>query len=163
MRDWKNLWIRHVQKSGINMSKEETNQENLKNNFQNMISKDEDDIDFDELISLIDKITDFKSFVNSSIGKDKTYVPFVECMIDSKLKAAKILLDRGADIDFFHEGNTPLMIFCHEGETEKALFLIENGANVNLINCHGLSALNFCYMRGRGKLTKALLEKVATE
>jgi len=60
------------------------------------------------------------------------------------------------------DGNTPLMLACHNGYLEIVQFLIKNGANVNEKNHIGENALMFASMFGNLKLIMLLFKNNAS-
>jgi ankyrin repeat protein len=75
--------------------------------------------------------------------------------------AAKLLLDKGADIDARDkEGRTVLMVAAEFGLLEVTRFLLDNGADVNA-EAEGLPALSRAAREGHLEIVKLLLEKGA--
>ncbi len=56
------------------------------------------------------------------------------------------------------DGDTPLHVFIWGGETEKALFLIENGADVNAVGDMGETPLHAALHKGNRPTITALLD-----
>jgi ankyrin repeat protein len=44
------------------------------------------------------------------------------------------------------EGRTPLMLAVKSGDIDKANLLIDNGADISIIDCFGNNCLHFCFM-----------------
>jgi uncharacterized protein len=66
---------------------------------------------------------------------------FVACIFDN-LEIAKSLLRAGADINKVDKkDNTALLIACKVGKINTVMFLVEEGANTNLRNSEGFTAL----------------------
>ncbi len=65
------------------------------------------------------------------------------------VESARLLLDAGADIDFAtEEEGSALVIAAAAGHEDLAKFLLERGANPNIKDAYGLTALHFAVHRG---------------
>lgn len=77
---------------------------------------------------------------------------------------AKLLLDRGADIDRRANTkfrNTPLQVSLLTGQEEMAAFLVAHGADVRIEQAEGFTALHEAAQIGSEKLVALLLDKGA--
>jgi ankyrin repeat protein len=82
-----------------------------------------------------------------------------------KLDIAKLLHDHGADVNAqaTNDGVTPLMKASHEGYDDVARLYLEKGAQVNIRNVEGLTALTLARMKGRDKIVEMLIRHGAQE
>ncbi len=82
---------------------------------------------------------------------------------NGKFKAARVLLDAGADVNapIAKGGYTPLMLASISGSSELAATLIEHGAKVNAANPGGLTALRIAAAGNRSAIAGLLLRSGA--
>jgi quinoprotein dehydrogenase-associated probable ABC transporter substrate-binding protein len=82
---------------------------------------------------------------------------------NGKAKAARVLLDAGADVNapIAKGGYTPLMLASISGSSELATLLIERGAKVNAANAGGLTALMIAAAGNRSTIAGLLLRSGA--
>jgi len=82
---------------------------------------------------------------------------------NGKFKAARVLLDAGADVNapIAKGGYTPLMLASISGSSELAATLIEHGAKVNAANPGGLTALMIAAAGNRSAIAGLLLRSGA--
>jgi hypothetical protein len=81
----------------------------------------------------------------------------------SSLDSAKLLIAAGADLEATdHEGNTPLLKAVPNRQ-RLALYLIEQGADVNAVNNSGYRPLQYCTGYGTDDLRAALIRAGADE
>lgn len=63
---------------------------------------------------------------------------------DGHFEALKRALDHGADVNRRHQGYSPLHLAIIYGREREAVFLVENGADVNLTDKDGNTPLELC-------------------
>jgi quinoprotein dehydrogenase-associated probable ABC transporter substrate-binding protein len=82
---------------------------------------------------------------------------------NGKAKAARVLLDAGADVNapIAKGGYTPLMLGSISGSSELVTLLIERGAKVNAANAGGLTALMIAAAGNRSTIAGMLLRSGA--
>ena len=64
-------------------------------------------------------------------------------------KRLKIILDAGADINGKHKGKTALMEACERNVVANVKFLLEKGADVNVVDDTGKSAMDLAAKKGQ--------------
>ncbi len=83
----------------------------------------------------------------------------------NRLEVSKLLIEKGADVNAFGNGNTPLILAAtsgmKKGDIELAKLLIKNGANVNLPSEDGVTALMMAAEKGDTEFVTLLLENSA--
>jgi len=135
-----------MQKGGNNI------QERLENLVMNKTSSE------NEIIKIIDTHDDLKYY---------SYALFVLCLFNNKLVVAKSLIDNGhIDINKEYSGNILLIKYCRSDYGEERIlnivkFLLNNGANVNIQNKHGKTALHEAVFFRKNKIIELLLENLA--
>lgn len=97
-----------------------------------------------EVKTLLSKQPDL---VNAKNEKGST--PLHLASFKGHLEAAKLLLEKGADIEAVNGGGfTPLQLAAYGGHRDVVEFLIDKGSNINAINKQtGMTALDFAFMR----------------
>ncbi len=101
-------------------------------------------------------------FFSESVTPDLMGLMMVEAVLDNNLKAAKVFLSEGADVNIKNRmGWTALHEASKEGSLEIAKFLIEKGADVNMTNEKGLSALHRASNYGHLDIVQLLIENDA--
>ena len=76
----------------------------------------------------------------------------------------KDFLDRGVDVDLKDRRDATALLLCaRRGDVESCLFLLEQGADVNVVDSNGKPALAYARILGLPGLEKALLEAGARE
>ena len=69
----------------------------------------------------------------------------------------KLLLGYGADINSrCRKDRTPLIIAAYDGDTKMIQFLIDNGANIDLVDREGWNALDITILRIKFQAAKLL-------
>ena len=108
-------------------------------------------------------------FENLSANQEHVISEFSETPTDTLFKAAwtgDVSTFRDINIDVNLKdivGRTPLHIAAEKGNIDVAMFLIENGANVNVADANGNTPLVFIINKtGNLKITERLLEKGAS-
>lgn len=108
-------------------------------------------------------------FENLPVNQVHVISEFSETPTDTLFKAAwtgDVSTFRGMNIDVNLKdivGRTPLHIAAEKGNVDAAMFLIENGANVNVADANGNTPLVFVINKtGNLKITERLLEKGAS-
>ncbi|MCG9130377.1 VCBS repeat-containing protein [Candidatus Poribacteria bacterium] len=108
-------------------------------------------------------------FENLSANQEHVVSEFSETPTDTLFKAAwtgDVSTFRGMNIDVNLKdivGRTPLHIAAEKGNIDVAMFLIENGANVNVADANGNTPLVFIINKtGNLNITERLLEKGAS-
>ena len=80
------------------------------------------------------------------VTKDKStgdrHVPIYAASFAKNKKTISLLLTHGADINENNENCTALGIVCDSKQTDIAVFLIENGANIDIVSTHSKETLD---------------------
>jgi len=116
-----------------------------------------DNPDNPKILSLLEKIE--KDNGNGINEKYYGLTALQLCCDRNFIKLAKLLIEKGANIDLPKNENTPLMIACQRNYIDIVKFLLEKGANVNLRNVHGHTALMIAAIRNNIDIVRLLLEK----
>lgn len=110
-----------------------------------------------------------QTFENLPANQVHTVSEFLDTPADRLFKAAwtgdvSTLRDMNIDVNLKDTvGRTPLHIATEKGNIDVAMFLIENGANVNVADANGNTPLVFIINKtGSPKVTQRLLEKGAS-
>lgn len=83
--------------------------------------------------------------VDAPIYFDDPYYPFENACSSKNIEAVKFLLDNGIHIDNFN-GDNPLHIMIRTGFSEGAIYVIEKGANIEVLNSYKNTPLHSaCY------------------
>ncbi|KAL3125270.1 hypothetical protein niasHT_000681 [Heterodera trifolii] len=85
--------------------------------------------------------------------------PLYSAVRHANLELCRVLIARGANVDLGTDSAiTPLMIAaCDRSQTEIVTFLVENGANINLQNGDGATALMYACYQGNVDIVRLLL------
>ncbi|KAL3125275.1 hypothetical protein niasHT_000686 [Heterodera trifolii] len=85
--------------------------------------------------------------------------PLFSAVRHENLELCRVLIARGANVDLGTDfAVTPLMIAaCDRSQTEIVTFLVENGANINLQNGDGATALMYACYKGNVDIVRLLL------
>ena len=81
--------------------------------------------------------------------------------IKGQADTVRVLVSKGANVNYKHGGWTVLMFVAREGHTEVARILLENGADPNAKGRDGTSALTIAAEQGHVDIIKLLLTKGA--
>jgi len=97
---------------------------------------------------------------NTEISATKSGTALYEAAQQGHDAIVKTLINKGADINVKLKSNgwTPLMITVAEGHSSTSAILISVGANVNLANHKGRTALMFAAWYGNKEIAEALLK-----
>ena len=88
--------------------------------------------------------------------RDPGNTPLVTACFDGDVAAARLALDRGADVNRANEdGLTPLFIACQQGHVDVARLLLDNGAEVDR---NGATPLFVACQNGHVDAARLLLE-----
>lgn len=89
---------------------------------------------------------------------------FIVAGENNRLEIVKILLEKGANVDFQNKyGYTTLILTSYEGHEKLVDFLLDFGANLNIIDNFGQNAFISASLRGRTEIMKKLLKKGVNE
>lgn len=98
----------------------------------------------------------------NALEPSRASTPLITCAAMGKVKAAKMLVDAGADLDYRNvDGSTALITAAVFGNTEIASILIGAGANLDIKNNQGSTALHTAAFFCREEIVRALLENGA--
>ena len=75
-----------------------------------------------------------------------TLSPLFLCVIANK--ASIVIRLKLVDLSWLFEGETPLSCATLRKKNQTVRFLLENGANLNLVNDKGCSALHYAAIKG---------------
>ncbi len=108
--------------------------------------------------------------VNIEARSPNNCTPLMYAAATNNVEAAKILLERGAEVDAkgftSRDGtadSTALILAAETGSLELAELLIEKGADVNYINSFNRTALFWAYKANKPEMIKLLESKGATK
>lgn len=83
---------------------------------------------------------------------------YIETNRETKFKMAKLLIKAGADVNYKYEGMSILHRAIKYDKPDVVLFLIENGANINIQDSVGRTPLYFALSNDRFKIAILLLD-----
>lgn len=90
--------------------------------------------------------------------------PLIIAVQNNDLEAVKILNDANANLDIVDIlKRTPLLYTIETGQEDIGVFLIENGANINILNGLGEGTLSFSDRLKRYKIRNAIMERLKEE
>lgn len=90
--------------------------------------------------------------------------PLIIAVQNNDLEAVKILNDANANLDIVDIlKRTPLLYTIETGQEDIGVFLIENGANINILNGLGEGTLSFSDRLKRYKIRNAIIERLKKE
>ena len=91
--------------------------------------------------------------------RDPGNTPLLTACFDGDVDAARLALDRGADVNRANEdGLMPLFIACQQGHVDVARLLLDNGAEVDRANRNS-DPLFFACQQGHVDVARLLLER----
>ena len=94
---------------------------------------------FDDVAEvLLDHGADMYLFIPQ--GPNKLNPLIIACM-NGNVSTVKLLLDRGADINYVCDGRTPLLTACQHGDIRVTRYLLKRGADANASSPYGLTPL----------------------
>jgi ankyrin repeat protein len=96
-----------------------------------------------------------KTIIDSK--NESGYTPLILACYKRNNSVAKMLIEKGCDINYVSEMGSALMACSVNGNNEIALFLLNNNCNVNLTDGNGTTALMYAVQFGNIELVKALL------
>lgn len=95
--------------------------------------------------------------VNERVGEYQT--PLINAACYDAVAAIKILIEKGADIEAKSDSKTALLWALDLGLEKTALFLINEGANVNIKDKNGFTALHYAAKSNLKNIVKLLISK----
>lgn len=108
--------------------------------------------------------------VSPELRAQNNATPLMFAAVKNNVEAARILLDRGAEVDakgFSSQdgdaNSTALILAAEMGSVAVAELLIEKGADVNYVNSFGRTALFWAYKANKTDMVKLLESKGATK
>lgn len=104
--------------------------------------------------------------INKSIIDSKNesgYTPLILACYKRNNSVAKMLIEKGCDINYVSDMGSALMACSVNGNNEIALFLIDNNCNVDSTDANGTTALMYAVQFGNVELVKALLAAKANK
>ena len=94
---------------------------------------------FDDIVEvLLNHGADMYLFIPQ--GPNKLNPLIIACM-NGNVSTVKLLLDRGADINYMCDGCTPLLTACQHGDIRIARYLLKRGADANASSPYGSTPL----------------------
>jgi ankyrin repeat protein len=106
----------------------------------------------------IRKLDKFLESYSIDCRAEDGFTPLMVALIERKIKAAKLFVKKGADLDLqTHEGLTPLMFAAMAGDEKSVWMLLEGRANVDLQAHNGLTALQVAAQNGHEKVVRMLI------
>ena len=92
---------------------------------------------------------------NNDVLQDNNKIDIVQAALDGNIEIVKREIESGADCFF---SNTPLIGAVAPGHVEVVRVLLEAGANFNIINKEGETALSIAKERGFKEIEELLLK-----
>jgi len=89
------------------------------------------------------------------------FTPLILAVYRGNNEVAKLLVDKGADVNANSAMGTALMAAIVKGNTEMALYLLDHKADPNLVDDKGVTALMYAAMFRNAGIIKPLLGKGA--
>lgn len=90
--------------------------------------------------------------------------PLIIAVQNNDLEAVKILNDANANLDIVDIlKRTPLLYTIETGQEDIGVYLVENGANINILNGLGEGTLSFSNRLKRYKIRNAIMERLKEE
>jgi ankyrin repeat protein len=96
-----------------------------------------------------------KSIIDSK--NESGYTPLILACYKRNNLVAKMLIEKGCDINYVSDMGSALMACSVNGNNEISFFLLKNNCNVNLTDANGTTALMYAIQFGNIELVKALL------
>lgn len=96
----------------------------------------------------------------NNVNKDG-YSPLILACYRENNEVAKLLIEKGANINFKSGLGTPLMACSAKGNLVMAKILIEKKADINSTDENGMSAIMYCVMFKNYEFAKLLIENKA--
>lgn len=78
---------------------------------------------------------------------------------NNSVQVARLFIENLSEVNFRRNGVTPLMLYCNLGDLALAKLLLEKGAQVDLLDNSGRSALLYAARSSRYELVELLLQK----
>lgn len=78
---------------------------------------------------------------------------------NNSVQVARLFIENLSEVNFRRNGMTPLMLYCNLGDLALAKLLLEKGAQVDLLDNSGCSALLYAARSSRYELVELLLQK----
>ena len=75
-----------------------------------------------------------------------------------QVDAARLLVDKGAEVDRAVKGATPLMVACQQGHVDVARLLLDRGAAVDRADEGGWTPLSAAKSHGHASIVALLAE-----
>ena len=92
---------------------------------------------------------------------DQGFTPLMIACYRGQTKAAKLLVEKGAEVNSASPEGSALQAAVYQNNTKLACFLLEKGANMNAKGPDGNTALMYAVLNQNEKLVKALVNKGA--
>lgn len=97
------------------------------------------------------------------VSTDREYTPLMDAVWRGNIEAAKILIDKGADVNkISKEGQTMIVLAVGAGNVAMSKLLAENGADVDIADSMGMSAYGYATLFKKQEIV-AILEKYHKE
>lgn len=104
----------------------------------------------------------FSFGLNNQIGSNVNSSPLIYAIKGKYIEIAKILLNKGVDVDQSStHGKTPLMLAVENGDEAMVSLLIDNGADINKKDQRGHNALVAAAENGHDNVVEILLDNGA--
>ena len=120
---------------------------------------------FDSIVEflIIERSQDVNSrdFKPAGVSDDHGAAPLFIALIGGHVKAARKIIEHGADITARFNDVTLLHMVSNTGPVEIARMLIERGADVTLRDSNGITALHVALMRRQVEVARMLIERGA--
>ena len=98
------------------------------------------------------------------IDKDKNkFIPIIEAIKNNNSEIIELLLLYNANINLLFKGDPILIYSIKKGKTKAAMTLIENGADINLMNAFKVNALYVAAKNNNSEIIQLLKSKGAHE
>lgn len=103
-------------------------------------------------------------FNKENINKqdERGYTTLMIAILDNLIELAKLLIDKGADVNIENEfGDTALIYISDMGNLELAKLLLDKGADINVKNNYGVTPLMNASINDNIEMAKFLLDNGA--
>ncbi|HEX8576872.1 MAG TPA: ankyrin repeat domain-containing protein [Flavobacterium sp.] len=96
---------------------------------------------------------------NRTITINRTVTPLCQAVIKGDLETVKKMIEFGSDINEASNGMTPLMFAARYNNVEVIELLLANGANPNIKNDKGFTALKYAQLSNATEAVALLQQK----
>ncbi len=88
--------------------------------------------------------------------------PLIQSIMSEKIEIFKMLLDKGAKVDVYYSGRTPLYYAVEKNSAEMVELLLKHGADVERAEKSGLKPIEKALLKGNVKIIKMIAKKMSS-